>query len=90
MTWKQFIQHNIDKILLIALLHVIMAFLVTVMKDNPTLVDWLKGEASTVIGALIMLITGRHSVPDPTVTASTTITKTATIPDPKPADPAKE
>lgn len=80
MRWRDFIQQNADKILLIVVLHGIMIVLMTDLK-NPTLVDWLRGEASTVLGALIMLITGRATRPEPTVTSTTTSTLTVTPPE---------
>jgi hypothetical protein len=46
------------------------------------MIDWLKGEVGTVLGALLMLITGRALRPDPSV--STTTTSSVTVP----ADPA--
>lgn len=85
MTWKEFLQHNADKVLLLFLLHALMALMVTALATNPTLADWLKGEASTVMGALIMLITGRATRPEPTITAQTTTTQSVTVPDPKAA-----
>lgn len=87
MTWKEFFQHNFDKILLIVVLHGIMVLVVTTMHDAPILADWLKGEASTVMGALIMLITGRASRPDPAITESTTTTKSVTVAPPPEAPP---
>ncbi len=76
MSWKEFLQHNIDKILLIILLHGMLALLVTQL-SNSVMVDWLKGEIGTVLGALLMLITGRALRSDPTA-EKTIITSTST------------
>lgn len=81
MTWREFLQHNADKILLLIILHGMLALLVTNL-GNPVMIDWLKGEVGTVLGALLMLITGRALRPDPSV--STTTTSSVTVP----ADPA--
>lgn len=86
MRWRDFIQQNADKILLIVLLHALMAVMLTAAKDT-TLVDWVKGEASTVMGALIMLITGRATKPE-TVATTTTTTSTSVTP-PVQSDPAQ-
>lgn len=91
MRWRDFAQQNADKILLIVVLHGIMILMISDLK-NPTLVDWLRGEASTVLGALIMLITGRSTKPEPAVTTTTTSTLTVVPPEspqpvPAPAEP---
>ncbi len=81
MSWKEFLQHNIDKILLIFLVHALVTLMVTTMSSNPNLTAWLQNEASTAMGALIMLITGRATKPEPTITAQTVTTQSVTVPD---------
>lgn len=81
MTWREFLQRNADKVLLILVLHGMMALLLTQLQ-NPTVLDWIKGEIATVLGALLMLITGRATHPEPI--ASTTVTATTTV---KPEEP---
>lgn len=92
MTWKEFFQHNIDKILLIIVMHGMIALLITQL-SNAIMVDWLKGEIGTVMGALLMLITGRALRPDPAAVKTVT-TSTSTQETPKPvasqAVPAQE
>lgn len=75
MTWKEFIQHNLDKILLILIFHGIMVLMVSNL-TNATLVDWLKGEAQTVLGAVLMLITGRATKPEPNDSTTVTVENT--------------
>lgn len=71
MKWGEFIQGSIDKLILLVVLGCLLALIVN-SAGNPNLVDWLKNEAGTIIGALITLITGKvvasHflSQPDPT------------------------
>lgn len=85
MTWREFLQHNFDKILLIFIVHAIITLMLTTLSGNPTITAWLQNEASTAMGALIMLITGRATKPEPTITAQTTTTQSVTVPDPKAA-----
>jgi len=84
MTWKEFFQRNVDKLLLLVVLHGMMLLMISEM-SNPTFLDWIKGEVGTVLGALLMLITGRASHPEPTVSSTTTTAVTVPIPDPKAA-----
>lgn len=63
MTWREFLQHNFDKLLLIFLVHAIVTLMLTTLSGNPTITAWLQNEASTAMGALIMLITGRATKP---------------------------
>lgn len=79
MTWREFLQHNFDKFLLLVLLHGMLVLLVTNL-GNPVMIDWLKGEVGTVLGALLILITGRAMRADST---ATTTTSSVTVP----ADP---
>lgn len=81
MTWREFLQHNFDKLLLIFLVHAIVTLMLTTLSGNPTITAWLQNEASTAMGALIMLITGRATKPEPTVTAQTTTTQSVAMPE---------
>jgi len=79
MTWKEFAQHNIDKVILLILLHGMGALMLS-SAGNPSLTEWLRLEVGTVLGALLMLITGRNAKPDPTITAQTVTTQSVTVP----------
>lgn len=80
MTWKEFLQHNADKFILLVILHAMIAVMMSV--KDASLIEWIRVEASGVIGALLMLITGRATKPEPS--ASTTATISTTL---KPIDP---
>jgi hypothetical protein len=58
MKWGQFIQSNIDKLILILVLYGLLIMILD-NTGSPALVDWLKNEAGTVLGALLTLITSR-------------------------------
>src|ERR1700761_2975461 len=72
MTWREFLQRNFDKLLLIFIVHAIITLMITTMRADPNLTAWLQNEASTAMGALIMLITGRATHAEPTATVTTT------------------
>lgn len=85
MTWREFIQHNIDKLILLAMLHGMVAVMMNT--HDISLIEWIRVEAAGVIGALLMLITGRATKPEPT--ATTTVTAETTIKPEVPAESAK-
>ena len=57
-TW---LNHNTDKLLLYSLVLLAGIFMIHVIHDggDKSIVDWLENAFSTVLGALILILTGR-------------------------------
>lgn len=59
-SWKSFIQANVDKIILLFILHVLLGGVVHMAHDNldQSLLAWAREQAGIVLGALLTLVTG--------------------------------